>query len=506
MRKLLLLPLVFLASPLSVCAQDESHAAFEEAADALLEETLAEFGTVPGLAMAVVRGDETVYTRGAGLADVEANVPFTADTPFYIASVTKPFTALLATILDREGTLPLDATLADLFPDVPFDPALEADQVTVRHLLSHTAGIDNGPIGFRAAFTGEHTPARMRQLLAGTVVEEDSPRGTFEYTNVGYNILSLHLDELDGGPWQDLLADRLFAPLGMTRTTAYASEASSWRPTMPYTGTPDGSAQRIALVKHDDTMQAAGGMISTANDLARWLQLHLNEGRLDGRQLVPADVIAEVHQPIAVDRGDSFGPFERDGYSLGWQTGTYNGDAMLHHFGGFAGFHTHTSFMPDRDLGVVVLANNSGTGGRLAVLLATFAYDWWNADPADRDAIVARTREARDEIKARMQASLDRDAQSLAARAERTWQLSLDPTAYTGTYVNANYGTMVVEQVDGELATRFGRLHAVATPFTQPETMRVELIPGRGQVLAFRLNGGRADALRWSGETFERVD
>ena len=449
MRALYILSVALLASSLPVCAQDP-QAAFAEAADALLEETLAEFGTVPGMAMAVVRGDEPVYARGAGLADVEANLPFTADTPFYIASVTKPFTALLTTLLDREGTLQLDATLADLFPDVPFDPAIEADQVTVRHLLSHTAGIDNGPIGFRAAFTGEHTPAQMRQLLAGTVVEEDAPRGTFEYTNVGYNILSLHLDELDGGPWQDLLADRLFAPLGMTRTTAYASEASSWRPAMPYAPTPDGGAERIMLVKHDDTMQAAGGMISTATDLARWLTLHLNAGRLNGRQLVPADVIAEVHQPVATDRGDSFGPFGRDGYALGWQTGTYDGDTMLHHFGGFAGFHAHTSFMPERNLGVVVLANESSLGGRLASLFATFAYDWWNTEPSDRDAVVARTRDARDAIKSQMDAGLDRYAQSLAERAERTWQLSLDPSAYTGTYVNPDYGTMVVEMVEGE--------------------------------------------------------
>lgn len=505
MRSLSLLLLVLLAARTPVCAQDPD-VAFADAADAFLTETIREFGTVPGLAMAVVHGDRTVYAQGVGLANVEANVPFTADTPFYVASVTKPFTALLTTMLDREGTLQLDATLADLFPDVAFDPGIEASEITVRHLLSHTAGIDNGPIGFRAAYTGEHTPDLMRQLLAGTVVEDDSPRGTFEYTNVGYNILSLRLDELDGGPWQDLLADRLFAPLGLTHTTAYASEASSWRPAVPYAATPEGGAERIALVKHDDTMQAAGGMISTANDLARWLTLHLNEGRLDGRQLVPADVMAEVHRPRATDRGDSYGMFDRDGYALGWHTGTYGGDPMLHHFGGFPGFHTHTSFMPDRDLGVVVLANESGIGGRLASLLAAFAYDWWNAAPSDRDAVVARAREARDAIKTQMTAGLDRYAQSLAERAERTWQLSLAPSAYSGTYVHPGYGTMVVEVIDGELAARLGRLHAVATPFTQPETARVELIPGRGQVLTFQLGDDRADAVVWDGETFERTD
>jgi CubicO group peptidase (beta-lactamase class C family) len=502
MRSLLLLVLL-LASVHPVCAQSR-ESAFAGAADTLLQEAIRDLGAVPGLAMAVVHGDQTVYARGAGLANVEESLPFTADTPFYVASVTKPFTALLAALLDRDGALRLDASLADLFPDVAFSPAIEADSVTVRHLLSHTAGIDNGPIGFRAAYSGEHTPSLMRLLLAGTAPAADAPRGSFAYTNVGYNILSLRLDELDGGPWQSLLAARLFAPLGMTRTTAYASEASRWRPAVPYALAPDGSTERIALVKHDDTMQAAGGMISTATDLARWLTLHLNAGRLDGRQLVPADVIAAAHRPVAIDRGDSYGRFVRDGYALGWQTGTYDGDTMLHHFGGFPGFHAHTSFMPARDVGVVVLVNESTVGGQLASLLAAFAYDWWNADPSETDAVGARARQALDGLKAEMDARLLRSAQGLAQRAGRTWQLSRPFSAYTGTYHNAGYGTMVVESPDGALTVRLGRLHAVATPFTQPETARVELIPGSGQVIQFRIDGERVDALVWNGETFER--
>lgn len=503
MRRLSLLALL-LTVPLSVSAQPRD-AAFAEAADALLDETVRAFGPVPGLALAVVHDGRTVYARGAGMADVEAGLPFTADTPFYIASVTKSFTALLTALLDREGTVSLDASLADLFPDVAFDPAIEADAVTVRHLLAHTSGVSNGPIGFRAAYTGQHTPALMRRLLAATGVNEEAPRDSFAYTNLGYNILSLRLDDLDGGPWQALLADRLFRPLGLTRTTAYASEAAGWGPAVPYAPTPEGGAERIALVKHDDTMQAAGGMLSSATDLARWLALHLGHGRLDGRQRVPADVIAEAHRPVATDRGDSYGVFDRDGYALGWHTGTYDGDAMLHHFGGFPGFHTHLSFMPERDLGVVVLANEARFGGRLASLLATFAYDWWHASPADADAVVARTRAARDSLAVDMDAALVRYGQSLAQRAERTSQLSLAPSAYAGTYVNAAYGTMVVEVVDGALAARLGRLSAVSTPFTRPETVRVELIPGRGQALTFHLDGDRAEAVVWDDETFERA-
>ncbi|WP_412068944.1 serine hydrolase [Rubrivirga sp. IMCC43871] len=500
MRALLAATLFALAVP-SACAQDT--AAFADATDAFVAETLDRFGTVPGLAVAVVRDGETVYARGFGHADREAQLEATPDTPFYIASATKPFTALLAALLDHEGTLALDATLADLFPDVAFDSAIEADAVTVRHLLSHTAGIDNGPLAFRAAFTGQHTPTEMRRLLAGTAVEEGSPRGTFDYTNVGYNVLSLRLDEI--APWQEQLAARVFEPLGMSRTTAVASEAEGGA--VPYAVHPTRGAERIALVKHDDTMQAAGGMMASANDLARWLAVHLDGGRLDGRQIVPADVIAEVHRPVAVGRGESYGALDRDGYALGWHTGTYDGDRLLHHLGGFAGFHAHTSFMPERGVGVVVLANEAGTGGRLATLFATTIYDWWAAAPDARDTVMADARDAADALYDGFQGAMARARADLDQRAARTWQLSLPAEAYAGTFAHPDYGTMVVEAPLADaarLAVQFGRLHAVATPFTQPETIRVELIPESGQTIQFVLDGDRVRSLVWNGLPFER--
>lgn len=502
MRPLLTFLIVLLAVPTQAQTRD---AAFAEAADAFVAETLGQFGTVPGLAVAVVRDGRTVYARGFGFADVEAGIAVTPDTPFYIASATKPFTALLAALLGRDGTLSLDVSLASLFPGVRFDPAIEADSVTVRQLLSHTSGLVNDPIGFRAAYSGEHTPETMRRLLGRTTRAEGAPRGEFDYTNIGYNILSLRLDELPGGPWQSLLAARVFQLLGMTHTTAYASEAALWSPAVPYTVDPERGVVRLDLVKHDDTMQAAGGMYASANDLARWVLVQMNEGRLDGRQIFPADVIAETHRPVATGLDASYGPLGRDGYALGWYTGTYRGEPMIHHLGGFAGFHAHTSFMPGRDVGVMVLANESETGGRLATLVAGFTYDWWAATLAEADSVALRARREMDNLHARYEASRERAHQDLRERAERTWQLSLAPEAYTGVYVNADYGTLVVEQVGGALAARLGRLYAIAEPFTEPETARVELIPGQGQVLTFRLDTGHIAVLEWDGETFERV-
>ncbi|NNF57383.1 MAG: serine hydrolase [Rhodothermaceae bacterium] len=506
MRSLLFV-LLTVVSFTTTCAQPLGDAeAFSAMMDTFVPEVLSALdGTVPGVSMAVVRGDEVVYLGGFGMADVEAGLPATPETAFYIASSTKSFTALAAALLNHDGALDLDAPVTQYAPGVAFDPAVGADQVTLRDLLTHTHGFDNGPIGFRAAFTGEHTPEVMWQLLAETRPNEEAPHGTFDYTNEGYNILSLVLDRETGQPWQDLLDARLFTPLGMDRTTAYASEPErmGWPVAAPYNALgPDGTVERIYLAKQDNTMQAAGGMYTTAADAARWLEVQLSEGRLDGEQVFPPEVLHETHRRWA-ETDASYGPFVRKGYGLGWYVGTYDEEPMVHHFGGFGGAHSHISFMPEHDLGVAVFVNEAGVGGRVAILLSTLAYDWWRGVPeaqAKADAFVGQLPE-------QLAQARTRAAGGRASRAERSWTLSQPFEAYAGTYVSPRYGTLVVTVEDGAAVVRLGNLWAVATPFTAPETMRVELIPGSGRVVGFEADDtGAFTRARFDDEVFERVE
>ena len=443
-----------------------------------------------------------MYERAFGEADREAGWPATPETPFYIASATKPFTALAAVLLDREGVIDLDASLQSAFPDVDFLPEAEADSVTLRSLLDHTHGLRNDAIVMRTAYTGEYDPATLRRLLAVTTAREGAPRGTFNYTNLGYNILSLYLQDATGEDWRDLLDRLVFEPAGMTRTSAYASDATlhGWRPAAPYVILGGDPPARAYLAKQDDTMHAAGGMVASAHDLARWLILHTAGGRLGGEPVIPADAIAEVHEP-RTEAEAAFGPFSRDAYALGWYVGPLDGERLLHHFGGFTGFHTHTSFMPEHDLGVVVLANEGSAAARIVPLIATYLYERWLGRPE----VAARYAEQRAALVERYEEQLERGAAGVAERAERTWQLSLDPEAYAGTYVSDRYGTMVVTVREGVPVVRWGNLWAVATPFTEAETVRVELDPGSGRVVAFEVEGGRPVALRYDGERFERA-
>jgi CubicO group peptidase (beta-lactamase class C family) len=273
---------------------------------------------LPGIAVAIVSGDQVIYRRNAGWADREAQRRVDANTVFYIASTTKPMTALATTLLDRHRIIDLDATVSQLLPDATFGAGVDPSRITVRQLLSHTHGINgNGPVSYRAAYSGEIERAAMMRALASHGATQGGT--AFLYNNFGYNLLSLAIDSIARKPWQDVLAERVFRPAGMRSTTARVSEIPRDRLAMPYAASPDGLA-RIPYAKTDNNMQAAGGVVTTAADLARLVIAELNGGRIDGRQVFPADVIAETQRPVATF-SQNMGGIPRFAYALGWQHG-----------------------------------------------------------------------------------------------------------------------------------------------------------------------------------------
>ncbi len=252
---------------------------------AFIEDAFDQLGLAHGAGIAVIEGDRIVYEGGFGFADAKGGIKATADTSFYIASSTKSFTGLAALLLANKDKLDLDKSLAAWFPEISFDPALKADQITIRHLLSHTHGIVNDPIAYSAAYTGLHTPeTNLKRLKDSTQVNTEAPLGTYDYTNLGYNIFSMILEREFGKPWQDILAEEVFAPAGMTRTSAYFSDAAKkgWSLALPYGVTGKDIREPLYLTKQDNTMHAAGGMIASAHDIARFVQAQLSNGRIDG--------------------------------------------------------------------------------------------------------------------------------------------------------------------------------------------------------------------------------
>jgi CubicO group peptidase (beta-lactamase class C family) len=455
----------------------------------------------PGLAVAVVRGTDVLYAKGFGFADQERGRRVTADTQFYIASTTKSFTALVATLLASRGVIDLDAPLSRALPRAKLHPQLLADQITLRDLLTHTHGImPGGPVDVRTAFTGDFTNEQLLDLVAF-----HAPASTgraFAYSNLGYNIFSLALDDKFKEGWKQVLQREVFDPLGMRSTTAWISKTDPNRLAQPYELRPNGP-QRVDYVKRDENMQAAGGHVSTANDLARYLMAHLNGGRIGGRQALPEAAVRATHRQ-QVEQKRTFGSFQRFGWGLGWDLATYDGDTIMQRFGGFQGFHSHVSFMPERNIGVVVLANGGGASGLVADVVATYAYDRVLAKPG----LTARTEERWNAFADELARGRGAIAKDLATRQARPQTPPLGWDAYVGTYENPALGRMVWTLENGRLQVRMGVARSDVEVYNGAQyQLRVELTGG-GSVVTFDVPAGgrRPTGFRFFDQAFVRVD
>lgn len=457
-----------------------------------------------GTAVAVLANGKIVYEGYFGYADIGRKLPVDRGTAFYIASATKPFVALQALLGEEAGALDTGMSLQAMFPDARFE-GFDAEAVTLRELLVHTSGVENVPLVWATAYSGVHDAASRLRLAAATRAHPEVAHGTFEYANVGYNLFSIWLDGQGDSSWQARLRRDVFAPLGMTRTTASVSqaEARGWTLARPYSFAAAERDAPLYLAKADSTMHAAGGLLSTAPDLARFLLAQLDAGRIDGKQSLPAAVVARSHERQA-GTDDRYLDFPRDGYAWGWYTGDYKGRRMLHHFGSFPGFHAHLSFIPDAGVGLVVLQNEDMLGAHLTSLVADFAYGIAFGEPGIAAGMPER-------FAALAAQARKLDAAAAAHRQEvasRSWKLSLPRAAYAGTYRHPLLGDVTVGLgADGALAFRWGRLAAIATGYAEQDRARVELVPNSGNVVAFGLQGGEVETLVLDGMTFakERV-
>ncbi len=490
---------VVLLTP-QVAAAGPDAARFRADADAFIRRAMDQVGAVPGLSIAVVDGEDVVLTAGYGVADVATGAPVSADTRFYIASSTKSFTALAVAAMAGRGEIDLAAPLTT-WSNVPGAPTDLFANVSLTDLLSHRSGLDNSPMTFRAAFSGDHTPEVMQRLIAATVARTDTPHGTFRYSNAGYNIATTLLEARDGRDWRVLVSEQVLNPIGMADTTGWLSEARASGDIIAagHLGHSADGPVRSPLQKTDSTMQSAGGLVSTADDMALWLEVQINDGVLDGRRVFPEGLIASTHQPLATNNA-TFGPYVRESYGLGWQIGRYGDDVLIHHFGNFAGSRAHVSFMPERRLGVVVMINEDAVVGGLADLVANYVYDWHAGRPgleAAYDAALSELVDRRDQARASI-------AGQQTERSARPWLLARPVAAYAGTYESPVLGTVRVAERDGTMVVSVGVMEAVAEPFTRPESIRVELAPLQGQVILFSADGETPGSLQFLGETFVR--
>lgn len=474
------------------------------ALDTYVAELSKRLPVTPGLSIAVVSGDKIVYAKGFGYRDLKAKLPVTPQTGFYIASTTKAFTATAAKLLADEGKFDLDAPLKKYFPNIVLKAPLDASQITIRDLLTHRSGISNEAINFRTAYTGQHDANVLLELLA-SYSKPVSPE--FRYSNIGYLVAALAMEKATGETWQQIVERKLFQPLELKSTTAYASKAkASGDFALPYLAAANGTFDELPY-KEDSTMHAAGGISSSAEDLAKWLVLNMNGGKYAGRQIISSASLEEILAPQINQRRD-FYRFKRYGYSLGWNIGTYNGDKFIHCFGEFPGFRPHVSFMPEHNLGVVVLVNESTDAFSLPDLIACDIYDHLrgrkplnaNANP-EIDKYLANLQKEKDDRAKKAAPATSAAGSATDKKSEPTLAL----TAYAGEYENPEWGKITIAVNATSLSLRFGVITSSLVHLTG-DTFEAKLRPGDTSRVTFKVDANTGvSALSVVGQNFARV-
>src|SRR5882724_2455764 len=436
--------LALLLSPSALFAQTTKapDTAFSTDYDAFIHKVMKRVPEIPSVAIVVIKDDQPVFLRAYGLADKESGVKADTDTLYYIASSTKSFMAMAAALLDKEGKIKLDDPMTKYAAGLTFTTSIP-DKLKVRDLLIHTSGLRNSPLTFRMAYSGESDEKDMMRVFADVTTYDDARYGKYAYDNLGYKIYGLLLQRTLNKKWQDLLQERIFSPLGMRHTTAYVSKARASRMAIAesYMFSADtGTVVRSPIAKQDSNMQSAGGMMTSISDVGRWLRLNMNDGKLDGKQVIPAEIMKSIHTGYTQTTRDE-PPFLGNGeYGLGWQIGKYRNEKVIYHHGGFPGWSSHISYMPDKKIGVAVMINESTVGGNAGHLLATYVYDWL-LGTADRETKYAAQLEAGATNYGKMK--LARQA-SVRERADRKSQLTKPLQDYVGRYSNDQLGNIQI--------------------------------------------------------------
>jgi CubicO group peptidase (beta-lactamase class C family) len=332
-----------------------------------------ETGAIPGLSVAVVKGDRLVWARGFGFADLATSTPATPQTSYLWFSMTKTVTATAVVRLAEDGKLDLDAPADECYRGLKV--VSQPTPVTVRHLLSHSSGLAN-PVPIRWVYPAvDPVPDRRTfvELLLGKNRKLGfTPGERASYSNLGYLVLGEVIAEVTGKSYEDHVREEVLSPLGMERTGfqypdgaggggAAAGYQPLWKPLTPLfrAALPRGivgprQGRYVSFEPFYVKGPAYGGLVGSVQEAARFLMLHLNGGEMNGTRLLSAESAAEMRR--VTPRGG-----KRD-FGLGWfrsHEAEGRRPAFVEHLGGGAGFWNVMRIYPEESLGIVLMGNTT---------------------------------------------------------------------------------------------------------------------------------------------------
>jgi CubicO group peptidase (beta-lactamase class C family) len=471
--------------------------------EAYVEQGMRDWGA-PGLALAIVKDDSVVFSRGFGTRTLGRDEPVDEHTSFAIASTTKAITATAVAMLVDEGKVRWDDPVSMHVPGFQLgDPSLSGE-LTVRDLLTHRTGLPNSDfLWYASGSSTEEILRRMRFLrpFAG-------PRSRYQYNNNAYMVAGLVVQSASGMPWSEFVRRRILEPLGMRETlTGFTGLDTRGNVATPHLEV-DGVIRPIEYLNFDN-IGPAGAINSSVHDMARWIRFQLAGGQAGGERLLTQAQHREMLTPQFIIPREQYYPAARlanphfTAYGLGWFMQDYRGRQLAMHTGSIDGMTALVALVPEERLGLVVLINLDHAELRHA-LMYRIIDAYLGGPPRDWSAELRplyRGMQERGEAARRERES---------KRVEGT-RPSLALEAYAGTYADPDSlaGRVTVEARDGRLvASLAGGALTGEMEHWHYDVFRVRWadVSLGTSYLVFTIDlEGRAGWVRMDGQQFARV-
>jgi len=402
---------------------------------------------VPGMAVAIVKDGAIILNKGYGVLDVNNDEKVNEQTLFAIASNTKAFVSSSLAVLVSRGLIKWNDKVTKYLPHFALYDSYVSNHITIQDLLCHRAGL--------GTFSGDVIWYKSERSAAETVEkvkyipQQYEFRAGYGYSNVMFITAGEVIKAVTGKPWDVFAKETFFAPLRMDRTIASTDElAEKENYALPHKSI-DSKETVIDWVNWDN-MGAAGGIISSVDDMAKWMQLQLNSGIWKNDTIlspVQQNILWTPHNNyvLSANAKQSLPGRHFSGYGLGWGLYDYYGNMVVTHSGGYDGMYSRVMLIPDQQIGIVILTNSMS--GITSPLCYYILNSFIKKDNRDWSALaLERSKQNnyhQDEIDKRK-----------AVKKENT-KPSLSLSTYTGTYSDPMYGQLQVSLENEKLKISF---------------------------------------------------
>ncbi|MEE9442988.1 MAG: serine hydrolase [candidate division Zixibacteria bacterium] len=305
----------------------------------------------PAVSVGIVHDQDLIWAKGYGYADLQNKIPTTPRTVYRIASITKLFTATAILHLRDAGKLQLDDPVVkylDWFQ--PVDTFYNSPIITIRHLLTHTSGLQrelNETYWDSRNFPEHEDFVRMFQETSTILPRETE----YKYSNIAFNILGEIITTISGEFFADYIGEHVLKPLGMTSSTLMPQESMAMLARGYGMRDPE-QPRRVESFYDKKAMAASGNMVSTVEDLAKFISLQFRDSAAGGAQILKGSTLREMHRVHWLQSN------WKRGRGLGWIVANVDGQTRINHGGFVPGYKTHISVEPSNRIGIIVLTNS----------------------------------------------------------------------------------------------------------------------------------------------------